>query len=342
MFLARCGDRLRIMKQRPSTIRAMLQASVAALAVPLCVVIANQILSNGSNDPLRGVIRYDLGTVAAGEPVDRDVAIVNPRSQVARLREIASGCACVVHTASDGTIAPGSSANLHFTFTPPDRVGPFEHITVIKYEDAIPPTFLLISGTVARRIEVEPETIEMGDVIAGAQVTQSVSVRLLGDGHDVKLDWQHATIATAATSVDGKTCEYAIEFSPPRGVPLGPCEGRLLITAQGREKSVPCFARVIPRWTATPPQAFFGVVSRGSRPSIVVQLRCQDPSEFEAFRLVHDLPPAFIVSPSKAERSLVVHITIGADREGLHSGTISFLREDEEVAAVVPVSAFVR
>lgn len=93
----------------------------------------------------------EIGTCALEERVKRSITLRNSGGAPLVIKEIITGCGCLVANLRDETIAPGAGVELEVILSPP-KVGAFEkRVLVRSNDDRESERYLLIRGIVVKK-----------------------------------------------------------------------------------------------------------------------------------------------------------------------------------------------
>ncbi|TVS20437.1 MAG: DUF1573 domain-containing protein [Planctomycetaceae bacterium] len=305
-----------------------------------------------------GIIEHDMGNLVAGTKVRATVLLPNTTKIPLRIKSVRRDCACGVQQVTRDFIAPGERAELEVEYAVPAIVGSVRHELLVEYEQEVPPTFVLIKGTVHQWANVAPDHVDFSTVLVGEQPEIEVSIRTKEvwprSERTAKIQLDYASIVGEEASTCGTHLTYRLRFAPPATAEHKRYHGEFLVRwdeNEGRVVRVPCVAVLEWRYAAEPRDVFFGVVPSGATHRIGVQLRenKRDRSalDLSALRVRHDLPPSFYVGPLVTAQKDVLTLDVGIDISdpcftGLIGGRVEILHADDQIICSFPVSAFIK
>jgi hypothetical protein len=173
----------------------------------------------------------DFGTVAVGDTVTEDATVTNTGDANLTITAVTvtgpdAGAFDAPSVADPITLAPGESVTEAITFAPTSSGDKSATITIESNDPEQPLTNVSVSGTAAETlpvIEVDPSSVEFGEVTVGEAATDSVAVTNTGDAPleltSVSVTGSDASAFAVTDSGDGpvasgETTTIQLEFAP--------------------------------------------------------------------------------------------------------------------------------
>lgn len=121
----------------------------------------------------------DLGDVDAGEALVVEVPWHRVGDGPLHVREVRTGCGCLVATGLAAVLAPGESGRLRLEVHVPQRAGPFEvSVQVLTDRPPLDVARVDVVGFSGHEPAFDPPTLDLGAIPRGRRVERIVSVRL--------------------------------------------------------------------------------------------------------------------------------------------------------------------
>ena len=328
----------------------------AACLLPVCAALLYRMLPDeASQPPRREVIECDLGDVPPGTKIDRVVKIRNHTHQTRSVKSIIQHCSCFsALKLSRNQPPPGEHCELMFQLASPTARGRIEQTLDVTYHERLPPTVIVVRGTVGGWVDVDRDKIDFAEVCVGKTAEQDLVIDLTEAWPEseraAELLMEHGTIVSARQEADKKRLIYRLAFAPPNEAAGNEFTGELVLRWRDRPERVlrgPCVAKAVTPWTANPSHAFFGIVGRDDSRRIELKIRPRAiDGELPPCKVNHVLGPEFEVqSSTSAVGDMIVSVFLHpkeATKCGYLTGEITLLDPDNALLASIPVSALVK
>jgi hypothetical protein len=160
--------------------------SFGACAVRLLFCLPLGILAITAEEPPRLVCptpTYDFGEIVAGELVRVEFPICNEGGRPLTIARVGTACGCLAESlVYPERLAPDQTGAITAVINTLDFRGTVRKpFTIFCDDPASPRASLWIAGTVTRIVEVEPRSIDFGDLaIAGPNAVRSLDLRVSG------------------------------------------------------------------------------------------------------------------------------------------------------------------
>jgi hypothetical protein len=168
------------------------------------------------------------------------------------------------------------------------------------------------------------------------------------------LDLEHGKVISTE-SQGGNRIRCQIAFAPPKISDLKKYRGQLVLhwkRRTGMTIRIPCIAEVASQWSASPNKAFFGVVPRGAKKCITIEVRSRKHSPINGKRskllVRHDLGQLFRIESSVLPKnSLKIDIFIDTtkiedEKFGIKQGKLDIKDSGGVTVLSLPVAALVK
>ncbi len=235
---------------------------------------------------------HRFGTVEPPEPVRHVFVIRNEGTAPLRIEGVRTSCGCVVGRIGNATLEPGGELDIRTELPTLGRLGAQRSTILVVSNDPLRRHFpLVLEGTIARVVRIEPEMLLFGTVAPGSPAVKR-ELLVHNDGPE-PLDITEIAVspqyyrAVLETVVEGRRWRVKVTFDPP--ATPGICNGglRLLFNGEtGREVAVPLSALAAGALLAAPAEV---LLDPGDSPvSRHVIVRSRDNEPFEITRVEHD------------------------------------------------------
>jgi len=221
----------------------------------------------------------DMGTVAQGEVLSVDFALVNEGDETLEIKAVRPTCGCTVAD-FDREIAPGKTGYVKAKLETRDFSGPISKSILIMTNDPQDPTLTVVIKTVVHPyVEVLPRPLVRFNAVQHEPMNQKVTVVAAEDEKDFAVTGVKSSVAYLNAKVSpvpkdqllaGKSAQqYEIVLSIDNDSPVGPVNAVLDVqTNHPKAKTVPIkvFGVVRSLLHVTPAQVQFGSVSATKKP----------------------------------------------------------------------------
>ncbi len=324
----------------------------------LLLGVSTVFLVGNAKPEARNLIDVDLGEVIPGAKIEKTITVPNKSSKLLTIKSVTTDCSCIMQEVDRKTVLPGESAQVRVQYLTPQTRGETQHILEVKYEGKASPTTILLHGTVGAWASVEPLAIDFATVSAGESVRREVLVKVKepwpNSQRKVELLLDHGKIVQEDVHEDGMLQRYHISFSAPQTIKnIKEYRGELVVEwdkMAGRTLRIPCSAWVMPEWIASPDEAFFGVIKKGSKARVDIEVKRARGAHLESahpdYELVHDLGSEFRIetSLSSADSTVItIFLCVPPDAaSGLRKGRVELIGANGSLLLAIPVKALVR
>lgn len=251
---------------------------VAGLAVLTVFVGATADAADGPKMVVAQKIK-DMGTVAQGETLNVDFAIVNEGDETLEIKAVRPTCGCTVAD-YDREIAPGKTGFVKAKLETRDFSGPISKSILIMTNDPVDPTLTVVIKTVVHPyVEILPRALVRFNAVQHEPMNQKITVVAAEGEKDFQVTGVKSSVPYLEASVRpltkdqllaGKSArQYEISLSMKDDAPIGPVNAVLDVeTNHPKAKTVPVkvFGVVRSLLHVTPSQVQFGSVSAKKRP----------------------------------------------------------------------------
>ena len=219
-----------------------------------------------------------------------------------------------------------------------------------------------VRGRVRRWAEPWPDEISFGRVVHGLVVvkpfqvfTPSADQQLAGDPVVTGVPWvtvrrvSSDPVVSRDDDIKGTLHRFRLVFAPPADASAADYQGEIKLAGTPGDAvlSVRCRAGVMPRISAFPEQAFFGVVAPGATKKCTIRLRIHDPEmrkKTSGLTLTAELGSEFKAALAEAESPEDVLLNVEVvrpvnDRPGIRSGILK-ITAGQGVSLSLPVGAW--
>ena len=252
--------------------------TTAALVVLTVFVSAAVGAADGPKMVVAEKIR-DMGTVAQGELLEVDFAIVNEGDETLEIKAVRPTCGCTVAD-FDREIAPGKTGYIKAKLETRDFSGPISKSILIMTNDPQDPTLTVVIKTVVHPyVEVLPRPLVRFNAVQHEPMDQKVTVVAGEEDSDFAVLGVKSSVPYLVAKVRplpkdqllaGKSPQqYEIALSIENDAPIGPVNAVLEVeTNHPKAKTVPIkvFGVVRSLLHVTPSQVQFGSVAAKKQP----------------------------------------------------------------------------
>lgn len=221
----------------------------------------------------------DMGTVAQGEVVDVEFALVNEGDETLEIKAVRPTCGCTVAD-FDREIPAGKTGYVKAKLETRDFSGPISKSILIMTSDPAEPTVTVVIKTnVHPYVEVLPRALVRFNAVQHEPMEQTITVAAGEDNPGFKVTGVSSSVPFLETTVRplgkdellaGKSPQqYEVAMSLKDGAPVGPVNAEIMIeTNHPKAKEVPVkvFGVVRALLGVTPSQVQFGSVAAKNKP----------------------------------------------------------------------------
>lgn len=299
----------------------------------------------------------DVGTVAQGDVVEVDFALVNEGDETLEIKAVRPTCGCTVAD-FDRQIPAGKTGHVKAKLETRDFSGPISKSILIMTNDPTEPTVtVVIKTTVHPYVEVLPRALVRFNAVQHEPMVQKITVAAAEENRDFKVTGVSSSVPFLNTEVRplskdellaGKSPQqYEVSLSLEDDAPIGPVNAEIEIaTNHPKAQKVPVkvFGVVRALLGVTPSQVQFGSVAAKTKPgrNLILVNNRSGGAKVE-LRSVSVDDPAFAaeVVTIEAGRRYQVTVTIKPDASpGPRDAVLTLKTSDPEFPELeVPVRA---
>jgi hypothetical protein len=221
----------------------------------------------------------DVGTVAQGDVVEVDFALVNEGDETLEIKAVRPTCGCTVAD-FDRQIPAGKTGYVKAKLETRDFSGPISKSVLIMTNDPSEPTVTVVIKTnVHPYVEVLPRALVRFNAVQHKPMVQNITVAAAEENRDFKVTGVSSSVPFLKTEVRplskdellaGKSPQqYEVSMSLEDDAPIGPVNAEIEIaTNHPKAQKVPVkvFGVVRALLGVTPSQVQFGSVAAKTKP----------------------------------------------------------------------------
>jgi hypothetical protein len=329
--------------------------TVAAMAAAMVAGVAAD-AANGPKLVVPEKIK-DIGTVAQGEVVNVEFALVNEGDETLEIKAVRPTCGCTVAD-FDREIAAGKTGYVKARLETRDFSGPISKSILIMTNDPSEPTVtVVIKTTVHPYVEILPRALVRFNAVQHEPMEQKITVAAAEDNLDFKVTGAKSSVPYLNTTVRELTKDELLAGKSPRqyevamslkdDAPVGPVNAEInVVTNHPKAANVPVkvFGVVRALLGVTPSQVQFGSVAAKSKPGrnlILVNNRSGGAKVEVKSASVNDAAFDAEVVTIEAGRRYQITVTVKADASpGPRDAVLTLKTSDSEFPELdVPVRA---
>lgn len=173
-------------------------------------------------------LNHDYGKIASGKPQPFKFAFKNTGTERLIIQQVRTSCGCTAAALDIKEFEPGQGSTIDITFNPKGKGAQAKTITVIHNGKNGPETMLNIKADVYEAVEVQPPTLQLGEMVRGKERVERVV--LVSDDKDLKIKSidVNGEMVTAKESTDGasgnadpRPGKIAIDITFDGNLPVG-------------------------------------------------------------------------------------------------------------------------
>lgn len=162
---------------------------------------------------------YEFGNASASQLITHEFVLLNKGNADLNINSVRPGCGCTVANVSTQRVAPGAEARVTAQLNLAGRTGPQHKAITIDCNDPKQPQLtLMLSGTVAESINVNPPQLIFGQLNTTAPVNGEV-VLSSGNGQPFKVTGTQLSLPGFTTEVvpreEGRVYAVVVTATPP-------------------------------------------------------------------------------------------------------------------------------
>lgn len=216
-------------KEKMNILRLVLQRgcwALALLGLAACVGInpATNLMPRKGTGLMVEESVYNFGYAGLGQNVRHTFNIKNSGSETVVISEVITDCGCTVALLSGKEIKPGGTGTVQATFQTKGYEGTQEKNIFIRSNDSVQPEVILtLKGVVKKGAVLDPQGVNLGDVVRGEAATGKVKLLQLSDDRlaILKIESSQYLRTEAVHFRDDNSRGYEIEIILSGEVPAG-------------------------------------------------------------------------------------------------------------------------
>ena len=285
---------------------------------------------------------FDFGVVPEGTRVKHDFEVSNVGGAELIIQQVVPSCGCTAAIAQDPKIAAAGKSVIHVEFDTTGFSGEKTKQARINSNDPVTPsTFVTLKGTVDTDLSFDPERIQLGEFVSGADsVLPEVKVVARSKGSSQIVSVMPGSPSLELAVVRSSPFEWEFTVKPAAGIAPGDVRDRIIVgLAKGdekRETNIPVIGKAAGPIMIKPSSVAMGILEGDAPIERRVQIESRRRKPF-VIRSIESDNPVVKVTQKSIETGKALVLIVRVDPRELKADLRSTVTVTFDDAALAPL-----